>query len=113
MFIDVRKEEILRPDGEIDVLIGFVYAGYHPVREQSSGNLLEMCNRFGKCLGGFHRSLNEGTRKLVQHVTIHHIRQIKVDDFYNIILNQWELIVIPNAVDVNAVTVHWGVKAIH
>ena len=84
LFIDVRKEEILRPDGEIDVLIGFEYAGYHPVREQSSGHLLVMCNRFGKCLCGYHRSLNEGTRKLVQHVTIHHIRQIKVDDFYNI-----------------------------
>ena len=84
LLIDVRKEEILRPDGEIDVLIDFEYAGYHPVREQSFGHLLMMCNRFGKCLGGYHRSLNEGTLKLIQHITIHHIRQIKVDGFYNI-----------------------------
>ena len=70
LFANTKKEEISRPSGEIDVLIGFEYAGYHPVREQSSGHLLVMRNRFGKCLGGFHRSLSEGTRKLVQHVTI-------------------------------------------
>ena len=35
----LQKEDIGRPEGEIDVLIGFEYAGFHPVREQSSGHV--------------------------------------------------------------------------
>ena len=34
LFHNVREDEIKRPYGEIDVLIGFEYAGYHPVRKQ-------------------------------------------------------------------------------
>ena len=81
IFKNVNLEELIRPIGEIDVLIGFEYAGYHPVTEQSADHLLVMQNRFGKCLGGFHKLSSEKTQKTIQHVTINHLRQIKVEDF--------------------------------
>ena len=84
IFKNVNLEELIRPIGEIDVLIGFEYAGYHPVTEQSADHLLVMQNRFGKCLGGFHKLLSEKTQKTTQHVTINHLRQIKVEDFYDV-----------------------------
>lgn len=52
LFRNVTKEEITRPTGEVDVLIGFEYAGFHPQTEQSSEHLLLLKNRFGKCIGG-------------------------------------------------------------
>ena len=49
LFENVKMGELIRPVGEIDVLIGFEYAAYHPVTEQSSDHHLVMQNRFGKC----------------------------------------------------------------
>jgi hypothetical protein len=61
LFQNINKQEIQRPNGEIDVLIGHEYAGYHPEREQSSGHLLLLKNRFGRCLGGSHTNMAENT----------------------------------------------------
>ena len=49
LFENVKMGELTPPVGEIDILIGFEYAAYHPVTEQSSDHLLVMQNRFG-CL---------------------------------------------------------------
>ena len=35
LFKEVKKSEIQRPAGDIDVLVGFEYAGFHPVKEQA------------------------------------------------------------------------------
>ena len=35
LFNDIKEFDIQRPTGEIDVLVGHEYAGFHPVREQS------------------------------------------------------------------------------
>ena len=51
LFKEVAPKEIRRPTGSVDVLIGYGYAGYHPVPEQKSGHLLLLRNRFGRCLG--------------------------------------------------------------
>ena len=48
LFRNVTKEEITRPTGEVDVLIGFENAGFQPQTEQSSEHLLLLKNRFGK-----------------------------------------------------------------
>ena len=40
VFVDVMFEEIRRPTGGVDVLIGYGHPGYHPVPEQMSGHLL-------------------------------------------------------------------------
>ena len=44
LFKDVTLEEIRRPTGSADILIGYGYAGYHPVKEQKSGHLLLLRN---------------------------------------------------------------------
>ena len=40
LFKNISEEDISRPSGTIDVLIGYVYAAYHPQNEQTSGRLL-------------------------------------------------------------------------
>ena len=51
-WFSINENEIERPFGDVDMLIGFEYAGYHPVREQSVNHLLLLKNIFGKCIGG-------------------------------------------------------------
>ena len=63
LFNNINKRDVQRPEGEVDILVGLEYAAWHPVREQSYEHLLIYGNVFGKCLGGHHPSLNEGTRK--------------------------------------------------
>ena len=33
LFDGIQMKELKRPSGEIDVLIGYEYAGFHPVRQ--------------------------------------------------------------------------------
>ena len=85
LFKHTRRGEVQRPTGQVDVLIGYEYAGYHPVKEQAVAHLLLLTNRFGKCLGGSHPDLNETTKRMVKNaVLIHHVAGIKVEDFYKI-----------------------------
>ena len=83
LFKGVSKDEITRPAGTIDVLIGAEYAAYHPVRVQSAGHLLLLKNRFGLCIGGTHPSIKGAIKKHdLRHARVQHV--IKVDDFYNV-----------------------------
>ena len=82
LFDGITEGDIQRPHGEVDALIGFEYAGYHPVREQSADHLLLMRNRFGVCLSGSHSMLQESTQKLVQNVIIHHLQRVAINDFF-------------------------------
>ena len=50
----VDKEEVRRPVGEIDMLIGFEYSAFHPEKIDSIDHLLLMKNKFDVCLGGSH-----------------------------------------------------------
>ena len=74
-------ESIQRPEGEIELLIGFEYAGFHPEKIKSANHLLLMRNKFGYCIGGSHHALEEKTQLLVQEVQVNHSR-IKIEDFY-------------------------------
>ena len=40
LFDDIKEVDIQRPTSEIDVLIEYEYAGFHPVREQSVSHLI-------------------------------------------------------------------------
>ena len=71
LFHGVHKTEVDRPTGEIDVLIGYEYAGFHPVGLQSSNHLLLLWNQFGRCLGGSNQKLNEKPQMLIQHFMVH------------------------------------------
>ena len=83
LFKGISLKELQRPTGEIDILIGFEYAGFHPLRRQSNGHLVVMQNRFGKCLGGSHSVLRERTQKVVKHVVIHHARNVEIEEFFS------------------------------
>ena len=106
LFNNISKEDILRPPGTVDVLIGYEYASYHPQNEESSGHLVLLRSCFGRCIGGTHPTIREQS-------TSHQLHQIKVntaiariEDFYNIENLGIDLAV----VDVNAGSAHWEVK---
>ena len=83
LFHPKKLKDYTRPEGgEIDCLIGFDYAAFHPVMEISVGHLLLLRNRFGKIIGGRHPKLLEKTKKLVNQVTTYHIR-IGFSEFYS------------------------------
>ena len=46
LFRNITKDEIARPAGPVDVLIGYEYAAYHPEREQNIDHLVLLKNRF-------------------------------------------------------------------
>ena len=66
LFKNLHEKEVQRPNGEIEALIGFEYAAYHPVQQQSLGHLLLFKSYFGKCIGGLHPNLQKINSKLVQ-----------------------------------------------
>ena len=82
LFSNLKPSTKERPEGSIDVLIGFEYAGFHPVTIQSAGHLVLVRNRFGECLGGSHPELIEETQKVIQNVIVHHVAAATVEDFY-------------------------------
>lgn len=84
LFEGVSVQDLDRPEeGEIDCLIGYEYAAFHPVRKQAVGHLLLLKNRFGVIIGGTHPTLKERTKKVLQHAIIHHA-MVRVEDFYKL-----------------------------
>ena len=88
----VYEDELIRPIGEVDTLIGYEYwytpirsnTDFHPLKEQSSGHLLLLRNQFGRCLGGTHpvlKVINE--KSLIGTMHGHHVKMAKIEDFYN------------------------------
>ncbi|XP_068712869.1 uncharacterized protein [Montipora foliosa] len=85
LFKNVSKEEIVRPTGAINVLIGCEYAGFHLEREQNSEHLLLLKNHFGRCIGGTHPLIKETSVKPnLSDVKVLHVMKANVEDFYNI-----------------------------
>ena len=68
LFHGITERDVKRPNGEIDVLIGYGYTNHHPTLEQCNNNLVLLSNRYGKCIGGCHSALNEGTVSSIQSV---------------------------------------------
>ena len=62
-FKNVDLRDIQRPSGEVDLLIGYDYAGWHPTPEQANEHLIILSNLFGKCVGGKCASMVDNTRK--------------------------------------------------
>ena len=77
----VTAKDIERPTGEIDMLIGFEYAGFHPVKKEAIDHLLLMENQFGLCLGGSHHLLREKTKLTVQDVEVSHVA-VNIEKFF-------------------------------
>ena len=83
LFKNVSAKDINRPTGEIDVLIGYQYATYHPQREDNNGRLLLLKNRFGKCIGGSHPLINDKTRQYakLEDARVYHANAVSITNF--------------------------------
>ena len=60
----------IRPRGKVDLLIGYDYASWHPIKVKNWGHLLLLGNRFGRCIGGSHPRIREGTEKIINEVSV-------------------------------------------
>ena len=69
IFPGVPFGQIARPCGEVELLVGYDYAGWHPTKELCHKHLL-LSNQFGKCFGGNHPRLKESTHKYVSNVSV-------------------------------------------
>jgi len=84
LFKQVYEDELIRSTGEFDTLIGYEYADFHTLKEQSSGHLLLLRNQFGRCVGGTHPVLKGNNEKsLIGTMHAHHVKMAKIEDFYN------------------------------
>ena len=82
LFDDVDAKEVERPRGQVDLLIGYEYAGYHPTRLKAVDHLVVLENRFGKCLGGTHPAIKERTKRVITAAAmIHHVSTCRLDEF--------------------------------
>ena len=85
-FKTIKMEDIARPYGEVDVLIEYDYAGWHPIPELADQHLVVLTNIFGKCVGGRCPSVTKSTDKIVS--TASFINSVKLDG----ILEQFDTI---------------------
>ena len=76
-------QNIRRPAGEVDVLIGYEYAGFHPVPSVQLGHLLILENKFGKCIGGSHPKLTEMTKYRYRQIMHVNAKEVTLVDFFN------------------------------
>ena len=86
LFRNVSKDEMARPVGPVDVLIGYEYAACQPEREQNIGHLVLLKNRFGRCVGGTHSPLKEMcmTHDLGNARVNTIVGKVNIEDFYTI-----------------------------
>lgn len=59
LFRNATKDEIARPPGSVDVLIGYEYTTCHPEKEQNIGHLVLLKTCFGRCVEGTHPILKD------------------------------------------------------
>ena len=84
LFRNEETKHVERPtSGSVDLLIGFSYAAYHPVKVEEVGHLLFMRNRFGGVIAGSHTSIQETTKKLVKHAIVLH-SVANIEEFHSI-----------------------------
>ena len=81
LFKNISKEDKSRSLRTIDVLIGYEYAAYHPQIEQTSGHLLLLKIRFGRCIVPFIKGTTRN--HMLDHKSVN-TAIVRVEDFYNI-----------------------------
>ena len=81
-FPQIRPIDINRPDdGEVDCLLGYDYAAYHPITKASENHLLLMENEFGKIIAGKHPNALERTNRIFQQGSVNLVTT-SLEDFY-------------------------------
>ena len=85
LFEGVNEEDITRPVGPVDVLIGYNYADLHPKPEQKCEHLLLLNNKFGRCIGGSLQSVSDDIQvSQVSHACYSVSPVSCAEDFYSI-----------------------------
>ena len=60
MFRSANLNYLMRPEyGEVDLLVGYEYADFHPTKKEANGHLLLLENRFGLVLWGKFHTLKQ------------------------------------------------------
>ncbi|XP_045115478.1 uncharacterized protein LOC123507035 [Portunus trituberculatus] len=77
--LGVDPQEIDRPKGEVDILIGTDYCTLLPTVAKTVGNLQLMKGRFGFCVRGDQGFIDDGGKGL--NVFVHHVQGTRIDDF--------------------------------
>ena len=81
-FPRISDDEIKRPKGKIDVLIGMDYTAFHPRFISSCKQLVLLGNRFGKCIGGrYEGNQNKPVSKLAY---LNHVSAEATPEFFAI-----------------------------
>ena len=83
-FSNIYGSKIKRPSsGNIDLLVGYDYAAFHPIPVEAVEHLLILKNKFGYLIGGRHPSINKNTKKLIQDA---HVMKVsaRIEDFFSI-----------------------------
>ena len=75
-------EEVARPAGEVDVLIGLDYASFHPQMVDNVEHLVLYENRFRKCLGGRYPEIKEDTQMEIINVEVNHVNVEVTSEFF-------------------------------
>ena len=79
-----KVSEINRPSqGQVDILIGYQYAAFHPARLEAIEHLLLLQNQFEIIIAGSHSAVIENTQKLVNHAVVHYT-QNQLETFYEL-----------------------------
>ena len=69
----LNSKRLKCPEGaEIEILVGFQYAAYHPTRIDNSGHLLLLENRFGYAIAGEYCTSSHINKKYVKYATVLH-----------------------------------------
>ena len=72
--------ELTRPCGQIDLLVGYEYAAWHPVQIKATDHLLLLSNIFGKCVAGRHKTVRECPKELINA----NISHVSLSEFFSI-----------------------------
>ena len=77
--LGVDPQEIDRPNGEVDMLIGTDYCTLLPMVAKTVGSLQLMKGRFGFCVRGDQGLIDDGGNGST--VFVHHVQGTRIDDF--------------------------------
>ena len=74
LFHNISHIDISSHSGIIDILVGYDYAIWHPVKEQGNNQLVLLSNCFGKCIAGHNSNvINNAAEK---SVVVNHLRSV-------------------------------------
>ena len=82
-YIDKQRIRHAKP-GNVDILVGYDHAAYHPVRIDNIDHLVLNENRFGYSFGGAHTLFKGHAKPIVQHAIVLHSAVSELESIYSV-----------------------------